>query len=208
MKVTNELRAEIRSRREPKVCMQGKQVPDSVMFIRELLATADDPHDRDDLLRELVVEYFRAGLEDDSLLVERERVANQPSDAMTWLALANSLSEREDGREEAKEAAATAVRISREFGSVIRHSLLGQARVARKTNDPNLFALTLRELIADAPNYREDDCELDDSVLRDLPDGFCLPELQDEYRQMLRQYGPREEDDGSTPRVGADRPRG
>lgn len=206
MRLTKELRDEIRNQRQKAAVVDGKQVPGSIAFLKDLIAKTDDDHDYDQLMGELGGEYLRAGFDDEHLGVQRQRVAKHPDAAVMWLGLADALSDQANGAQEAKEAAATAVNISRHAGTLIRHALLGQAGVARKTNDPSLFASTLKELIADAPNYREDDCGLDDYVLQDLPDGFCPSELQDQYRQMLRQYGPSEDDDGSTPP--ADRPRG
>lgn len=201
MILTKELRAEIRSRRQPAEMLDGKLVPGSVAFIRQMLTTVSDPHDRDDLLGELAGEYLRADLPDEHLLVQRERVANHPDAAIMWLGLAHSLSLRNDGIEEAKQAVAKGVEISRQAGTLIRYALTCQAQIARKAGDRDLFAQTLHEMIADAPNAREDDSGLDDSVLRDLPDDFCPPELQDEYRQALRQYGPSEDDDSASPAV-------
>lgn len=205
MILTKELRAEIQGRREPAEMLNGKLVPGSVLFIRKMLSTVTDPHDRNDLLGELAGEYLRAGLDDEHLLVQRERVADHPDAAIMWLGLAHSLSMRKDGAEEAKQAVAKGVEVSRCVGTLVRYALTCQAEVARKTNDAALFAQTLRELIADAPKQRADDSGVDDSVLRDLPDGFCPPELQHEYRQMLQQYRS-SEDDGSTAARPADRP--
>lgn len=186
MIVTRELRAEIRSRREPPVLVDGKKVPGSVPFLREMLAAVgNEPHDRDDLLGELAGEYLRADLEDEHLLVQRERVANQPDAAVMWLGLAHSLSMRTDGAEEAKRTVAKGVEISRSAGTLIRYALMRQANVARQTSDSVLFERTVRELIADAPNRREDDCALDDHFLTDLPVGVCAPELEAEYRRFL-----------------------
>lgn len=187
MIVTKELRAEIRKRREPAVLIDGKQVPGSVPFLRGLLATANDEHDRDDLLGELAGEYLRAELDDEHLLVQRERLANHPDAAVMWLGLAHSLSMRTDSAEEAKQTVAKGLEISRHVGTLIRYSLLCQADVARKTNDSALFELTLRDLIADAPNHREDDCGLSDNFLIDLPDGFCSRELVTQYRSLIKQ---------------------
>lgn len=94
MIVTKQLRAEIRSRREPAVLIDDKTVPGSVPFLRELLATVVDPQDRDDLLGELAGEYLRADLEDEHLRVQRESVANHPDAAVMWLGLAQSLTGR------------------------------------------------------------------------------------------------------------------
>lgn len=198
MILTKELRVEIRRRRQPAEMLEGKLMPGSVAFIRQMLTTVSEPHDRDDLLGELAGEYLRADLKDEHLLVQRERVANHPDAAIMWLGLAHSLSLRTDGAEEAKQAVAKGVEISRQVGTLIRYALTCQAQVARKTGDPALFAKALRELVADAPNPREDDSELDGSVLRDLPDGFCPPGLRDEYRQALRHYGPNEDDDAGS----------
>ena len=183
--ITKELRAQIRSRREPVVLVDGKQVPGSVPFLRNMLAAAGDPHDRDELLGELAGEYLRADLEDEHLLVQRERVENHPDAAVMWLGLAHSLSMRKDGAQEAKEAVAKGLEISRSVGTLIRHALISQAGIARQINDSALFEQTLRELIADAPNYREDDRGLDDHLLADLPAGFCAQELEAEYRRLL-----------------------
>lgn len=185
MSVSKELRASIRNRREPTVLFEGKQVPGSVPFLREMLAAVSDAHDRDDLLGELAGEYLRADLEDEHLLVQRERVANNPDAAVMWLGLAHSLSMRKDGAEEAKKAVVEGVEISRRAGTLIRYALTCQAEIARKTGDSALFERTLKELIVDAPIIREDDSNLDDQLLADLPVGFCSPQLESEYRRLL-----------------------
>jgi len=187
MIVTKELRAEIRNRRKPDVNLNGRLTPGSVPFLREILATVIDPQDRDSLMGELAGEYLRANLDDEHLLVQRERVANHPDSAVMWLGLAHSLSMRKDGIEEAKQAVAKGVEISRKVGTLIRYALISQADVARKANDSTLFEDALRELIADAPNNREDDCGLDDSILAELPSGLCSPELEDQYRSLLEE---------------------
>ncbi|MFN7856008.1 MAG: hypothetical protein ACK5OA_05425 [Acidovorax sp.] len=185
MILTKQLRTEIRSRREPAVLVDGKMVPGSVPFLRELFATVVDPQDRDDLLGELAGEYLRADLEDEHLLVQRERVANHPDAAVMWLGLAQSLSMRSDGAAEARQAVAKGLEISRRQGTLIRFALVCQADVARRLNDPTLFAQALAELIADAPNQREDDCGLNEQLVDDLPEGFCASELERQYRQCL-----------------------
>lgn len=188
--VTKKLRAEIRRRRESQEMLDGKLVPGSVPFIRLLLSTATDPHERDDLLGELAGECLRADLDDEHLLVQRERVANHPGEAIMWLGLAHTLSMRADGADEAKHAAAKGVEIARRAQTLIRYALTCQADVARKTIDASLYVNALRALIADASNVREDDRGLDDSILRDLPDGFCPADVQADFRRMLDQYGP------------------
>jgi hypothetical protein len=192
MIITKELRASIRSRREPTVEIDGARVPGSIPFIRGILATTDDALDRDELLVELAGEYLRADLDDEHLLVQRERVANQPDAAVTWLGLSHSLSMRKDGGEEAKRAAENAVQISRACGALIRYSLQCLADVARKTGDAELYQRALGDLIADAANHREDDSVLDERVVADLPDGFCPPELEAQYRDLLE---PTDEDE-------------
>ena len=187
--VTRELRAEIRKKREPAVLIDGKLVPGSVPFIRQMLETVADPHDRDDLLAELAGEYLRADLDDEHLLVQRERVTNHPDAAVMWLGLAHSLSVRKDGSNEAKQAAAKAVEISRRVGTLVRYALTCQAEVARKTNDPELFARSLSDLIEDAPNARPDDSGLDGQIVESLPRGFCAPSLEEKYREALRKFG-------------------
>lgn len=199
MILTKDLRTKIRNRRQPAEMLEGKLVPGSIAFIRKMLTGVSDPHDRDDLLGELAGEYLRANLQDEHLLVQRERVANHPDAAIMWLGLAHSLSLRDDGAEEAKQVVAKGVEISREVGTLVRYALTCQAQIARKTGDRALFAQALCQMIADAPSPREDDSGLDDSVLQDLPDDFCSPELQEEYRQALRQYGPNQEDDSAPP---------
>jgi hypothetical protein len=189
MMVTKELRVEIRQKREPAVLIDGKLVPGSVPFIRHMLETVVDPHDRDDLLGELAGEYLRADLDDEHLLVQRERVANHPDAAVMWLGLAHSLSMRKDGSQEAKVAAAKAVEMSRRAGALIRYALTCQAEVARKTNDSELFARALRDLIEDAPNARPDDSRLDIRIVESLPSGFCAPTLEEKYREALKNYG-------------------
>ena len=185
MSITKELRASIRNRREPAIELDGKQVPGSVPYIREMLAAVGDPHDRDDLLGELAGEYLRADLENEHLLVQRERVANNPDAAIMWLGLAHSLSLRKDGSEEAKQTVAKGVELSRRAGTLIRYALTCQAEIARKTSDSVLFERTVRELIVDAPILRDDDCDLDEQLVDGLPVGFCSPELEIEYRRLL-----------------------
>ena len=154
-------------------------------LLREMLATVEDPLDRDDLLGELAGEYLRADLEDEHLLVQRERVANHPDAAVKWLGLAHSLSMRKDGAEEARNASAKGLAISRSEGALIRYALICQADVARRLSDVVLFEQSLRELIAEAPIQREDDCELSEHIVADLPAGFCSPELEHQYRRLL-----------------------
>jgi len=185
MMVSKELRAVIRSKREPSEEVDGKQVPGSVRFIRELLATAEGDEYRDSLLVELGGEYLRADLDDEHLLVQRERVASQPDTAIPWIALSRTLGGRADGAEEAKVAARKAVEISRRCGALIRYALQCQADVARQIGDSGLFAQALEELIADAPNSRDDDVGLDERIVAELPDGFCEPRLVEQYCALL-----------------------
>ena len=185
MPVTKELRVQIRARREPFVVLDGKLVPGSVPFLRELATIANDDFERDELLGELAGEYLRADLDDDHLLVQRERVRNHPDAAVKLLGLAHSLSMRNDGAAEAKLVAAQAVRVCRSEGTLIRYALVCQAEVARNTNDPSLFEHALAQLIADAPNSREEDCGLSEALVSDLPTGFCSSELEKKYRGVL-----------------------
>jgi hypothetical protein len=179
------LRAGIREWRKCTVEVEGKTLPASIPFLRGALATTTDPLAHDELLGSLGDEYFRAGFEDELLRVQRERVAQHPESAVVWLSLASSLSVRTEGADEARRAVAKGVEVARQSDALIRYALKCQADVARKTNDSALFEQTVRELIADAPNHREDDCGLDDQVLADLPAGFCSPELEIEYRRLL-----------------------
>jgi hypothetical protein len=95
---------------------------------------------------------------------------------------------RKDGAAEAKQAVAKAVEISRRVGTLIRYALTCQAEVARKTNDSALFASTLRELIDDAPNARQEDAGLDSAIIEKLPPSFCPPELEQQYLNALQKY--------------------
>ena len=185
MPITKELRVQIRARREPFIWMDGKLVPGSIPFLRELATLATSDLERDELLGELAGEYLRADLDDEHLLVQRERVKNHPAAAVKLLGLAHSLSMRKDGAEEAKLLAAQAVRVCRSEGTLIRYALVSQAEVARSTNDPALFEHALAELIADAPNSREEDRGLSKALVSDLPAGFCSSELEKQYRGVL-----------------------
>jgi len=185
MPVTKELRAQNRARREPFVLVDGKLVPGSVPFLRELATIAANDVERDELLGELAGEYLRADLNDDHLLVQRERLRNHPDAAVMLLGLAHSLSMRTDGAAEAKLLAAQAVRVCRSEGALIRYALVCQAEVARNTSDPILFEHTLAQLIADAPNSREEDCGLSEALVSNLPTGFCSSELENSYRGVL-----------------------
>jgi len=181
MLVTKELRAEIRGRREIAALEGGREVPGSVPFLRAMLATLGDPMQRDELLGELSGEYLRADLEDDHLLVQRERVSNSPDAAIPLLGLAHSLSMRADGAAEAKVVAAKAVAISRKTGALIRYSLISQALVAKRILDAGLFENTLIELIEDAANHRQEDSGFMGELLTDLPVGFCSSEVARRY---------------------------
>ena len=185
MSVTNELRMQVRARREPSVWLDGKLVPGSVPFLRELATLANNDLERDELLGELAGEYLRADLDNDHLLVQRERVKNHPAAAVKLLGLAHSLSMRKDGAIEAKLVAAQAVRICLSQGTLIRYALVCQAEVARSTNDSALFEQALAELIADAPNSREEDYGLSVALVSALPVGFCSAELERKYRGVL-----------------------
>lgn len=185
MSITKELRAKIRGMRDPFEDDGGKKIPGSVRFIRELLPTADSAEHRDELLVELGGEYLRADLDNEHLLVQRERVANQPGMAIPWIALSRTLSRRPEASAEAKAAAEKAVAISRTCGTLVRYALLCQAEVARQTCDSALFAQTIEALIVDARNFREDDVNLDDRIVADLPEGFCDPRLEARYRELL-----------------------
>ncbi|WP_307703010.1 hypothetical protein [Variovorax paradoxus] len=187
MTVTKELRAQIRAQREPFTDVDGRLVPGSIPFLRGLIEAEKDPLDRDSLLGELSGEYLRADLYDEHLLVQRERVANHPEAAVMWLGLAHSLGMKRDRADEAKQAVAKGLEISRHTGTLIRYSLTCQAAVARQTNDPALFESSLRELIEDAENCREEDSGLDAHILIDLPIGFCPPDLEAKYRNLLEQ---------------------
>jgi hypothetical protein len=184
--ISRELRTKIRDRRAATAVENSKTVPGSVPFLRELLLRAIEPNDRDELLAELAGEYLRAGLEDEHLLVQRERVRNHPDEAVMWLGLADSLSARSDGAEEAKSAAATGLDKARNAGALIRYALVCTAQIARRTGDRGLFESALRELIDDAANERKDDCDFNEQLVTDLPAGFCTPTLEEEYRRLLQ----------------------
>ena len=187
--ISKELRQEIRARREPPVLLAGKLVPGSVAFLREMLTKTADDFERDDLLGEIAGEYLRAELEDDHVLVQRERLRNHPEAAVKWLGLADALSSRADGANEAKQAAAKGVEISRSVGTLIRYALTCQAQVARKTGDASLFEQAMIELVQDAPNERQEDCALFESLIVDLPPGFCAPHIVQSYKQALEYRG-------------------
>jgi hypothetical protein len=185
MMLTRELRAMIRSRRGQVVEIDGKPVPGSIPFIRELLAATGTDEDRDALLVELAGEYLRAGFDDEHVLIQRERVSNHPDVAITWLGLSHALSMRNDSSEEAKQAVAKAVDLSYRSGALVRYSLQCQADVARKTNDSALFERALTALIADAHNPRQEDSGLDLRIVENLPEGFCHRQLETQYRSLL-----------------------
>ncbi|MBV8620792.1 MAG: hypothetical protein JOY84_18145 [Curvibacter sp.] len=185
MILTKDLRKVISERRKIYEWFDGRLVPSSIVLIRDMLKSIDDIHDRNDLLGELAGEYLRAELEDEYLLVERERLANHPDEAIMWIGLAHALSRRSDGAAEAKQSVIKGVEISREVGALIRYSLTCQAQIALEIGDPVLFGDALKDLILDSPNFREEDCWLDESLLRGLPDGFCDPNLLNDYKKAL-----------------------
>lgn len=185
MILTKELRIDIRNHRQSMVMLDGRLVPGSVLFLREMIAKTIEPHDRDDLLGELAGEYLRAGLDDEHLGVQRERVANHPDEAIMWLGLAHSLSMRQDGAVQAKRAVAKGLEIARQGGTLIRYALTCQAEVARNIHDTGLFEDALKALIADAPNHRDDDSGFMDGFLVGLPNDFCSSSLVEQYRNLL-----------------------
>jgi len=178
-----QLRDEVRRQRAMLVKKNGKDVPGSIELLRRLVDEAKDPLERDDLLSELSGEYLRAGLEDEHLLVQRERLASHPDAAVLWIALADTLSSRSDSAEEAKQAIARAVEIARRDDALVRYALTVQAQVARKLKDAQLFESALKALIADAGVARQEDGQLESQIVEDLPEGFCSEELQQAYRR-------------------------
>jgi hypothetical protein len=191
MIVTKQLRSQIRDHRKVTVVSDGVELPGSIPFLKEKLSAASDPQDIDDLLGELAGEYLRAGLEDEHLVVQRTRVAKHPEAAVLWLGLAHTLSMRSDGADEARICAAKGVAISLRDRALVRHALNCQADIARRINDPLLFAQTLNGLIADAQNEREEDVPPHAQLIDNLPEGFCPPELVEQYAQILRgDWGP------------------
>jgi hypothetical protein len=185
MIVTKELREEIKRQRQTKVSIDGKLIPNSAVFLKKLIATTNDLNDRDDLLSELAGEYLRVGLDDEHLLIQRQRVTENPKSAVMWLALAHSLSLRADGATEAKTAVAQGLEISQKIGTLIRYSLICQADVARKIGDSELFEKSLIDLIADAHQQRIEDSGFMDYILIDLPAGFCSPSIEAQYRDLI-----------------------
>ncbi len=192
MIVTKAMRATIKDRRALTVLVDGKQMPGSVPFLKELLSATTDPFDRDELLVELAGEYLRAELEDEHLQVMRERVGYLPEVPLMWLGLAGSLSRREDGAPEAKLALAKGVALARSEDKLVRYALVSQADVARQLGDGALFEDALRALILDLPNDREDDWVPNDQFLADLPPGFCSADLEIECRRLLAASRPEE----------------
>jgi hypothetical protein len=179
------LRQEVRARREPRVLFEGKFVPGSVRYLRDLMASAEDEYERDVLLVEVGAEYLRAEMEDEHLQVQRERVRNHPDAAVMWLSLADALSWRPDGAQEANDATARAVEISRTVGALLRYSLSCQARVARATGNREVFERAISDLLEDAPNYRKEDSGFFGNFIESLPAGFCSSALLDAYRKLL-----------------------
>jgi hypothetical protein len=185
MIVTKDLREVIKRKRQSAVLIDGKLIPGSALFLKNLIATTNDANDRDDLFTELAGEYLRAGLDDEHLLIQRQRVSENPEAAVMWLALAHSLSLRADGAVEAKAAIKKGLEISLKIGTLIRYSLICQADVARKIGDSQLFEKSLTALVADAHQQRTEDSGFMDYILIDLPEGFCSPSLEAQYRNLV-----------------------
>jgi hypothetical protein len=182
--LSEELRDQIRARREPRVLYEGQLVPGSVPLFRDALATAVDEFERDQVLGEICLEYIQAGMDDEHLLVQRERVANLPEEAVRWIGLGMTLSHREGGAEEAKKALEKAVELSRGLGTLLRYSLTCQARVARSFGDSILFARVIAELLEYARTSPKEDCGLFPELVENLPAGFCSPSLVEAYREL------------------------
>jgi hypothetical protein len=175
------LRDEVKRWRPWSLTVEGKAVPGSVLVLRGAIAATEDPLVIDELLGEIGDEYLRAGLDDEVLLVQRERVSRAPCDVVAWLGLASALGRRKDGQVEAAAAARKGVSLARESDTLVRYALLAQARIARDAGESREFAEALTQLIAQAAIPRQEDCLLVPELVSDLPTGFCSSELVAEY---------------------------
>src|SRR5262249_22041261 len=109
----------------------------------------------------------------------------QPDAAIVWIGLADAVCRLPDSTEEARLAAAKGVEISRQADTLVRYALTCQARIARKIGDSSLFEQSIKDLIADAPNCREEDSELDEQLVDCLPDNICSSNLKARYRALF-----------------------
>jgi hypothetical protein len=185
MMTRDALRSGVREWRQRVIDVDGKALPASIPFLRGALATTTDPFAHDELLGAISDEYFRAGLADELLRVQRERVAQHPESAVVWLSLASTLSTRAGGSDEAKRAVTKGVEVALQSNTLIRYALMCQASIAKKIGDSLLFETSLMRLIADAPNERSEDCLLSPRVVEGLPESFCSSALIDQYRRLL-----------------------
>jgi len=191
MVIDKTIRAEVKERRKHTAVWNDVSVPASVPFLEQLLKTETDPFNIDEILVEIWSEYVRADLEHQQLEISRRRVNNLPDDILVKLALAEQLSRLGVGAVEySKEAKALIVEVialAREKNEWLRYSLIEQAKIGNRLKDSEMFEKALRDLIEDVKSERE--FEVDSRVfcefIDDIPDGFCKPELIEEYRKLI-----------------------
>lgn len=191
MVIDKAIRAEVKERRKNTVVWNDIRVPASVPFLEQLLKTETDPFNIDEILVEIWSEYVRADLEHQQLETSRRRVNNLPDDILVKLALADQLSrlgvKTVEYSKEAKTLIVEVLALAREKNEWVRYSLSEQAKVGTRLKDSGMFEKALQDLIEDVKSGRE--FEVDSRVfcelINDIPDGFCKPELIEEYRKLI-----------------------
>ena len=128
-------------------------------------------------------------MDEEHLLVQRERVSNHPDTALMWIGLAHALERFPASAEEAKMASVKAVTLARADDALVRYALSTQAWVAKALGDREVFEHAVSALVADAGVERQEDCGMFPTLVDDLPEGLCSPEIADAYRKALPKNG-------------------
>jgi hypothetical protein len=179
------LRQEIVSlRHEKAITEKGEIVPRSVLFLEEELSSEQDAISRFDIYLLLRDECLRAGLPRQEIEYARRCTRDMPREPLSWIALANLISENVEGRQEAIEIALEAVRVARKADRFVRHSLCSLARAYSRNSDYRGLESVLRDLIDEAAMMRSEDGPYDTDFISDLPPGAIDGLLIEKYKSL------------------------
>jgi hypothetical protein len=174
-------REEVKRRRSSLVMHRGSLSPSSIPYLYELLESAKDPDDRDDILFHIANEYAIAGRVADQASVLRARVDEGPREISAWLSLADCLSNIDGKRVESRSALSRAIELAKETNTHLRTALGVQARIARRWADEDLFRGALERLIEDIGVARDVDIGFQADLVQGLPATFATGELVERY---------------------------
>jgi hypothetical protein len=189
MKFDRKIRRQVMELSKEAEEVDGLRVPKSIGFLLRLLEDASDPVDREDIYLALAMEYGRCGLKDEEIATLRKRAAESPSPTMATLGLADRLSSDAIFQSESKQLIEQVLADALRADEFVRMVLGAKARIARRTNDRDMFSDALRALLDDyASKRRFDDVAFEDDFVKDLPADFCSQELVEKYKRIKSEF--------------------